>query len=77
MKILFQDENSQTGVAGILVDQNSGKNAINVITGAPSTLTIKEIDKHITVLKKSKIFLTQLEIPKEVTLYCLKSCKRK
>jgi len=72
---ITQDENSQTGVAGILVDQNSGKNAINVITGAPSTLTIKEIDKHIAVLKKSKIFLTQLEIPKEVTLYCLKVAK--
>ena len=29
-----QDINQQTGVAGILVDQNTGKNAINVIVGA-------------------------------------------
>ena len=46
---IIQDENSQTGVAGILVDQSSGKNAINVITGAPSSLTTKELDNHIAV----------------------------
>ena len=31
IKNVIQDENLQTGVAGILVDKNSGKNAINVI----------------------------------------------
>ena len=72
---VIQDENSQTGVAGILVDQNSGKNAINVIVGAPSTLKIAEIDKHIDIIKNSKIFLTQLEVPKDVTLHCLKTAK--
>ncbi len=72
---IIQDQNSQTGVAGILVDQNSGKNAINVITGAPSSLTIEELENHIDTIKKSKIFLTQLELPKEVTLHCLKVAK--
>ena len=33
-----QSSNLQTGVAGIMLDKKSGKNAINVITGAPSTL---------------------------------------
>jgi len=72
---IIQDKNFQTGVAGILVDQKSGKNAINVITGAPSSLTAKELDNHIDTIKKSKIFLTQLEVPKEVTLHCLKAAK--
>ena len=72
---VIQDENLQTGVAGILVDKNSGKNAINVIVGAPSTLKIAEIDKHIDNIKNSKIFLTQLEVPKDVTLHCLKTAK--
>ena len=72
---VIQDENLQTGVAGILVDQNSGKNAINVIVGAPSTLKVAEIDKHINIIKNSKIFLTQLEVPKDVTLHCLKIAK--
>ena len=72
---VIQDANLQTGVAGILVDKNSGKNAINVIVGAPSTFTIEEIDNQINVIKNSKIFLTQLEIPKDVTLHCLKVAK--
>ena len=72
---IIQDENLQTGVAGILVDKNSGKNAINVIVGAPSTFKVAEIDKHIDIIKNSKIFLTQLEVPKDVTLHCLKTAK--
>ena len=63
----------QTGVAGIHVDRNTGKNAITVVRGAPASLTIEEINTNI--IKKSKIFLTQLEIPKEVTLHCLKVAK--
>ena len=42
-KNVIQDSNQQTGVAGILVDQNTGKNAINVIVGAPSSLKVNEI----------------------------------
>ena len=63
----------QTGVAGIHVDRNTGKNAIIVVRGAPASLTIEEIDTNI--IKKSKIFLTQLEIPLEVTLHCLRVAK--
>ena len=63
----------KTGVAGIHVDRNTGKNAITVVRGAPSTLTTKEIDTNL--IKQSKIFLTQLEIPIEVTLHCLKAAK--
>ena len=62
-----------TGVAGIHVDKNTGKNAITVVRGAPSSLTTNEINIH--SIKQSKIFLTQLEIPIEVTLYCLKFAK--
>ena len=72
---IIQDGSQQTGVAGILVDQNTGKNAINVIVGAPSSLKISEIEKQINLIKKSKIFLTQLEVPKDVTLHCLKTAR--
>ena len=74
---IIYSNNLQTGVAGIMVDKNTGKNAINVITGAPSTLTVTEVEKHIKVIQDSKVFLTQLEVPKEVTLYCLKKAKEK
>ena len=63
----------QTGVAGIHVDNNTGQNAITVIRGAPASFTKDDID--INIIKKSKIFLTQLEIPIEVTLHCLKVAK--
>ena len=72
---IIQDEKLQTGVAGILVDKQSGKNAINVIVGAPNSLKINEMNNQINLIKSSKIFLTQLEIPKNVTLYCLKTAK--
>ena len=72
---IIQDKNLQTGVAGILVEKNSGKNAINVIVGAPSTLKTSEIDNQLKAIKNSKIFLTQLEVPKKVILHCLKVAK--
>ena len=75
IKNVIQDENLQTGVAGILVDKNSGKNAINVIVGAPSSLKISDLDNQIKEIKNSKIFLTQLEVPKNVILHCLKTAK--
>jgi ribokinase len=72
---IIQSPTHQTGVAGIMVDKKSGKNAINVITGASSTLSIDELNKNIDKIKNSKIFLTQLEIPKDVTLHSLKIAK--
>ena len=74
-KNIIQDNSQQTGVAGILVDQNTGKNAINVIVGAPSSLKINEIEKQMNLIRNSKILLTQLEIPKDITLHCLKTAK--
>ncbi len=71
--IIVSDKH-KTGVAGIHVDRNTGKNAIIVIRGAPASLITKEINTNI--IKKSKIFLTQLEIPKEVTLHFLKAAKK-
>ncbi len=71
-KIIISNKH-KTGVAGIHVDRNTGKNAITVVRGAPSSLTTKEIDT--SLFKHSKIFLTQLEIPIEVTLHCLKAAK--
>ena len=70
--IIISDKH-KTGVAGIHVDRNTGKNAITVVRGAPESLTIKEI--NINIIKRSKIFLTQLEIPLDVTFHCLKKAK--
>ena len=71
---ISQDPNLSTGVAGIMIDEN-GNNAINVFAGAAAHLQNEDIDKNIEVMKKSKIFLTQMETPDLTTVYALKKAK--
>ena len=72
---ITKDKNLSTGVAGIMID-NNGSNAINIVPGAAAHLDNKDIDKNLEILKKSKIFLTQMETPDEVTIYSLKKAKQ-
>jgi ribokinase len=71
---IIKDKNEQTGVAGIFIDQK-GNNSINVITGAANNISKKDIDNNLDRIKNSKIFLTQLEIPIDVTMYALEKAK--
>ena len=71
---IIQDKNLSTGVAGIMVDEK-GHNAINVVAGAAAHLNHEDIDQNINTIKNSKIFLTQLETPEQVTLYALSKAK--
>ena len=69
-----QDSNFSTGVAGIMIDKN-GNNAINVFAGAAAHLQNEDIDKNLEAIKKSEIFLTQMETPYSTTMYALKKAK--
>jgi ribokinase len=69
------EKNESTGSAGILINRKTGENAINVVPGAAGTIGKNLIDKNLNIIKNSKIFLTQLETPKDVTLYALKEAK--
>ena len=60
-----------TGVAGIFVNQQTGENAITVVPGASGKITKEDINQATDSIKKSKIFLTQLETPIEVVEYAL------
>jgi len=71
---IIQDKNEKTGVAGIFIDQK-GNNTINVIAGAANNISKKDIDNNLDRIKNSKIFLTQLEIPIDVTMYALEKAK--
>ena len=71
---IIQDEKLFTGVAGIMIDKD-GNNAINVVSGAAEELINKDLDNHIETIKKSEIFLTQMETPDEITIYALKKAK--
>ena len=72
---IIQDDNHLTGVAGIMINEKTGENAINVVPGAAGTLINQDIDDNLKFIEKSEIFLTQLETPYEVTSYALKKAK--
>ena len=69
--VIISREHS-TGAAAIMVNEESGANAINVFPGAAAAITNADIDKAENIIKDSKIFLTQLEAPKETVLYAIK-----
>jgi ribokinase len=73
-KVIISSEHS-TGAAGIFVDQQSGKNAINVVAGAAGALTKDDINQAADVIKNSQVFLTQLEVSREVVFHALKIAK--
>ena len=69
---VIQDEKHLTGVAGIMINEKTGDNAINIIPGAAGKLIKDDIDRNLKFIEVSEIFLTQLETPYEVTSYALK-----
>ena len=72
---IIQDPNQSTGVAGIMINEKTGDNAINIVPGAAGSISIEDIDNNIEFIKKSEIFLTQLETPNDVTSYALNRAK--
>tara|TARA_Y100001970_G_C14167475_1_gene822161 strand:- start:386 stop:1300 length:915 start_codon:yes stop_codon:yes gene_type:complete len=73
---LFVAETKSTGVAAILLNKETGDNAISVVPGAAGELTIEDINKAEDTIKNSSFFLTQLETPLETTIHALKIAKR-
>ena len=71
------DSNLSTGAAGILINQQTGENAINVVPGAAATIDRKFIDDNLSIINNSKIFLAQLETSIDATMYALKLAKKK
>tara|TARA_Y100001970_G_scaffold184777_1_gene224769 strand:+ start:1943 stop:2857 length:915 start_codon:yes stop_codon:yes gene_type:complete len=72
---IIQDASQSTGVAGIMINEKTGDNAINIVPGAAGSLDKQDIDYNIEFINKSNIFLTQLETPYEVTSYALNKAK--
>lgn len=53
---------SPTGAAAILIDADTGENAIIVVPGACFELTCEEIDRARPLIEQAAIFVTQLEL---------------
>ncbi len=58
---VFVTEEAETGIALILVDQNTSQNEILVVSGACNTITDEEVESISDVLEESDYLLTQLE----------------
>ncbi len=59
---VFEDQSgASTGAALILVDENTGQNAISVLPGACETITEEEVEKASGIIRQSDFLLTQLE----------------
>ena len=59
---IFSTDKAGTGIALILVDDNSGQNEIIIVPGTCDRITEKEVFSVEEVLKKCKYILLQLEI---------------
>ena len=47
---IIQDPNQSTGVAGIMINEKTGDNAINIVPGAAGSLANKDIDNNLSLI---------------------------
>lgn len=66
---VFVDEKAPSGVALILVNDETGENSISVASGANLKLLSTDIDQAAEVLEKCSVLLMQLEVPVETVEY--------
>jgi ribokinase len=59
---VFESEADATGGAAIIVDE-AGENAIVVVAGAAEKLSAEEVTLAETLIGRSAVFMTQLELP--------------
>jgi ribokinase len=74
-KNVFVTEKFSTGVAAILINKETGDNAISVVPGAAGQLTINDVNNAENEIKNSSIFVTQLESPKSSIIHAIKIAK--
>ena len=59
---IFVSDDRETGIALILVDENTSQNEIIIVPGACNTITDEEIKSIENVIKESEYVLLQLEV---------------
>ncbi len=58
---LVISENESTGAAGILINEKTGQNAINVVPGAAGTIDEKLIDSKLNIIESSNVLIKNEE----------------
>ena len=69
---LICSSDHSTGAAAIIVDDASGENAIIVTPGAANALTQAEVSSASEQIRKSSVFMTQLELPLNIVEHGLR-----
>ena len=69
--LIIRDENQPTGIASIMLEESTGRNAIVVCPAAASTFTVEEIMQVELHIRNSAYFMTQLEMPLDATFKAL------
>lgn len=59
---LFYSDDVETGIAEILVDENTSQNKIVIVPGACNTITSEEVEGIEKVIKEAEYILLQLEV---------------
>lgn len=59
---LYYSDDVETGIALILVDENTSQNEIIIVPGACNTITAEEVSRIETLIKDSEYVLLQLEV---------------
>jgi len=71
---IIKRDTVSTGMAFITVNR-AGDNSIIVVPGANHTLTKKDIDQHMELIRQHDIIILQMEIPLETVIYAAKCAK--
>ena len=72
----FETAEHATGAASIVVHATKGENAIVVVPGACFQLTTQDVDRAISLIRQSSMFVTQLELPLPVVEHGLELAHR-
>lgn len=72
---VFVDEESPSGVALILVNDETGENSISVASGANLRLLSTDVDQAMDVMEKCSVLLMQLEVPIETVEYAARKVR--
>jgi ribokinase len=69
-------DSAATGTASILVDEESGDNAIVVSPGANAKLTPEDVDRAAPLIRTASAVLLQLEVPLETIAHTIQICHK-
>lgn len=69
-------ESAATGTASILVDEQSGENAIVVSPGANARLSPADVDRALPLIRTASVVLLQLEVPLETIAHTIQLCHK-